>query len=153
MTYMFLAIVANAWNPHLTVHHSVLESLPTTQPSFLAAIRTVQQEKINVTQSALFHRLGDTLPHGLIACITSQLACVVNVFPLQFWVFLQVGGDGRADFALVVVHLRAVKGAVSCFESIAYGCAGFFAACEVDSEMDVRNREVLGVGEGFAGSE
>jgi hypothetical protein len=88
---MFLAVIADAWNSHLTIHHSVLESLPTTQPSFLATIRTMQQEEVNVTQPALFYRLGDALPYGLVACITSQLACVVNVFSLEFWMVSQVG--------------------------------------------------------------
>ena len=65
--------------------------------------------------------------------------------------FFQVCEDGGADFALVVVHLRAVKGAVAGFEGILHGLAGLAATGEVDSEVDVGNGEGGGVGEGLAG--
>ena len=88
---MFLAVIADTWNPHLAIHHRVLESLPTTQPSFLAAIRAVQQEEINVAQPAFFDGFGDALSHSLIARVTGQLARVVDVFSLEFWMVLQIG--------------------------------------------------------------
>jgi hypothetical protein len=81
---MFLTVIANAWDPHLAIHHRVLESLPTTQASVLAAIRAVQQEEINVAQAALFDGFGDALSHSLIARVTGQLARVVDVFSLEF---------------------------------------------------------------------
>lgn len=51
--------------------------------------------------------------------------------------FFEVGEDGGADFALVGVHLRAVEGAVAGFEGVLHGVAGFAAAGEVDSQVDV----------------
>jgi hypothetical protein len=44
VTYMLLAIIAHARNPHFAFQHGIFQSLPTAQPSFLSAIRTVQQE-------------------------------------------------------------------------------------------------------------
>ena len=94
----------------------------------------MQQEQIDIPQPTLLHRLRNTFPHSLIApLIVRQLARVVDILPLELRVFFQVRGNRGADFALVVVHLRAVKGAVAGFERIFYGVAGFAAAGEVDS--------------------
>jgi hypothetical protein len=49
----------------------------------------------------------------------------------------QVRRDRGADFALVVVHLRAVEGAVAGFEGILDGIAGLTAAGKVYTEVDV----------------
>ena len=153
-TYMFLAVVAHAGNPHLALQHGVFQRPPTVQPRLFPAIRTVQQEQINIPQPTRPHALLDTLPHSLIApLVLRQLARVVDILPLELRVLFQVCEDGGADFALVVVHLRAVEGAVTGFEGVLHGKAGFAAAGEVDSEVDVGDGEGGGVGEGLAGGE
>lgn len=153
-TYMFLAIIAHARNPHLALQHRILQRPPTIQPRLFPTIRTMQQKQINIPQPTLPHTLPDALPHGLITLLVfRQFARVVDILSLELRVFFQVGQDGGADFALVVVHLRAVKGTVAGFEGILHGVAGFAAAGEVDSEVDVGDGEGGGVGERFVGGE
>lgn len=151
---MFLPIVAHSRDPHLALQHRILQRLPTIQPRLFPAIRTMQQEQINIPQPTLPHALLNTLPHSLIASLVlRQFARVVDILPLEFRVFFQVCEDSGADFALIVVHLRAVEGAVAGFEGILHGLAGFAAAGEVDTQVDVGDGEGGGVREDFAGGE
>ena len=138
MTYVLLAVVAHTRNPNLAFQHGVFQRLPTVQPSFLTAIRTMQEEQINIPQSTLLHRLRNTLPHNLITpIIARQFTRIVYILSLELRVCFQVREDLGTDFALVVVHLRAVESAVPGFEGVFDCIAGFAAAGEVDSEVDV----------------
>ena len=153
-TYMFLPVIAHARNPHLALQNRILQRLPAIQPRLFPAIRTMQQEQVDIPQPTLPHALPNTLAHSLIApLVLRQFARVVDILPLELRVFFQVGEDGGADFALVGVHLRAVEGAVAGFEGILDCAPGLGAAGEVDSEVDVGDGEGGGVGEGFAGGE
>ena len=137
-TYMFLPIIAHARNPHLALQHRILQRPPTIQPRLFPTIRTMQQKQIDIPQPTLPHTLPDTLPHSLVApLVLRQFARVVDILPLELRVLFQVREDGGADFALVGVHLRAVEGAVAGFEGVLHGVAGFAAAGEVDSQVDV----------------
>lgn len=138
VTYMLFTVIADTRDPDFSLKHGVFKRFPAGQTRFFASIWTVQQEQINISQSTLFHRIRDTLSHSLIApLITRQLACVVNILSLDLRVFFQVRQNGGAYFALIVVHLRTVKGTVAGFEGIADRIAGFAAGCEVDSKVDM----------------
>jgi hypothetical protein len=52
--YMLDAIVGDASNFDLAVVDGVLDGSPAVKTGFLAAVRRMQEEKVNVTQTALF---------------------------------------------------------------------------------------------------
>lgn len=141
-THMSAAIVAHTSHPNLTRLDSILEGLPTRQPGLLTAIRAVQQHQIYVTQPANIDRLLDAAAHSLVVCaVARELGGVVDVlagepFGVFGWVVEKIE-DGLAGFALVVVHLGAVKGAVARGEGPADRVGGFTARHHVKAKLDL----------------
>ena len=111
MTYMLDAKVAHASNLNLPIINRILDRLPTFEPFGLSAVRAVEEEEINITQSTLLDRLFDCLPRRLVGSIRGQLRGEVDVFPFQAQ-RIRVAGqeieDGFPDFVLVVIHLSGV---------------------------------------------
>lgn len=66
MTYMLDPKVAQASDLDLPVVDCVLDRLPTFKPFGLSAIRAVEEEEIDITQSTLLDRLFDCLPRRLV---------------------------------------------------------------------------------------
>ena len=104
-------VVAHAPHSHLTALDRILHCPPALQPGLLSAVRTVQQEQIDIAKPALLHRSLDGLTRPIVDGVRSELAGEMDVFAFEA---VDVGGtgdesfDSDAGFVLVMVHLRGV---------------------------------------------
>ena len=83
MTYMLDAKVADTSGLHLSILNSVFDSLPAFQSFDCPTIRTVQQEEIDVAETALLYRLFDGLSCGIVRSVGRQFGCEMDVFSFQ----------------------------------------------------------------------
>lgn len=58
---------------YLSVLDGILNRFPGLQPHSLSSVRAVQEEQINISQSALFHGLFDGLASRIVRGIRCQL--------------------------------------------------------------------------------
>ncbi|CAG9989474.1 unnamed protein product [Clonostachys byssicola] len=97
--------------------HRILQGLPARQARLFPAVGTVQQEQIDVAQTAGLNRLGDGALDGVVrGLVLGELGGVEDVLAAQALGVLRAGEevlDGQAGLALVVIHLRAVEAAVA----------------------------------------
>lgn len=103
----------------------------------------MQQKQIHISQPARVDALLDGRPDGFVGCaVVAELGRVEDVGAREGRVGGEVGRDGAAGLALVVVPLGGVEAAVAGGEGGGYGRGGLPGREHVQAEVD------LGDGEG-----
>jgi len=136
---MSRAKVADSSGADFTCVDSILESLPARESRFLSSAGAVQKEKIDVSQTRSLYRLLHRSPHHIVRLIAAgKLGSVPDIFTLQTELVLATSEevtDSLTGLALVPVHLRTVKGAVTSEKALADCIGGFPSRHHVEAEL------------------
>lgn len=73
----------------------------------------MEEEEVNVAEPAFLDALLDAGSRTVVGAVAGEFGGVVDIFAFEVGMGLEVVEDGVADFALVVVHLGGVDGAVA----------------------------------------
>ena len=109
---MLDAEIADTSSLDLPIIDGIFDCSPALQPLSLASVWTVQQKEINVSQSALSHRLLDGSTSYIIASIARKLGGEMDILALEAGDIAlsgKKGLNGGADLFLIVVHLRRIN--------------------------------------------
>lgn len=105
----------------------------------------MQQKQIHISQPARVDALLDGRPDGFVGCaVVAELGRVEDVGAREGRVGGEVGRDGAAGLALVVVPLGGVEAAVAGGEGGGYGRGGLPGREHVQAEVDLGDGEVGG---------
>ena len=82
-SYVLHSKVAHTSRLDFSVLDGIFDRFPRLQPFAFTSIRTVQEEKVDVAQTALLHRLFDGFACSIIGGIGCKLGRKPDVLPFQ----------------------------------------------------------------------